>query len=127
RYLYEPLVLLAERLLATMPPEARLDTAMIVNSGSEANEIAWRIATAATGGSGAIVTNHAYHGVTAATADLSPEEWPKGFAPAHVERIPRDAGADEVAAAADRLAERGHRLAATFIDPGFASDGIHPP
>src|SRR3954447_22435918 len=127
RYLYEPLVELAERLLATMPPDARLDSAMTVNSGSEANDIAWRIATAAAGRTGAIVTHHAYHGVTAAMADLSPEEWPEGFAPAHVERIPHDAGAAEVAAAAARLAERGHPLAATFIDPALTSDGIYPP
>jgi 4-aminobutyrate aminotransferase-like enzyme/Ser/Thr protein kinase RdoA (MazF antagonist) len=127
RYLYESLTDLAERLLATMPAEARLDSAMIVNSGSEANDVAWRIACGATGRSGAIVTHHAYHGVTAAMADLSPEEWPEGFDPAHVERIPHDAGAREVAAAASRLQERGHPLAATFIDPGFTSDGIHPP
>jgi 4-aminobutyrate aminotransferase-like enzyme/Ser/Thr protein kinase RdoA (MazF antagonist) len=127
RYLYEPLTDLAERLLATMPPETGIDSAMIVNSGSEANDIAWRIATAATGRSGAIIADNAYHGVTAAMADLSPEEWPEAFDPAHVERIPHDAGADEVAAAADRLAERGHRLAATFIDPAFTSDGIRPP
>ena len=127
RYLYEPLIELGERLLATMPPEARLDSAMIMNSGSEANEIAWRIAAGATGRSGAIVTHNAYHGVTAAMADLSPEEWPEGFDPAHVERVAYDARADEVADAAARLAERGHPLAATFIDPGFTSDGIHPP
>jgi 4-aminobutyrate aminotransferase-like enzyme/Ser/Thr protein kinase RdoA (MazF antagonist) len=127
RYLFEPLIELAERLLATMPPEARLDSAMIVNSGSEANEIAWRIAAGATGRSGAIVTHHAYHGVTAAMADLSPEEWPEGFDPAHVERIPHDGGAGEVAAAAAGLEARGHTLAATFIDPAFTSDGIHPP
>jgi len=127
RYLYEPLIELAERLLATMPAEAGLDSAMIVNSGSEANDIAWRIATATTERSGAIVTHHAYHGVTAAMADLSPEEWPNGFDPAHVERIPHDAEGRDVAAAAARLAERGHPLAASFIDPGFTSDGIHPP
>ena len=127
RYLYEPLTDLAERLLATMPPETGIDSAMIVNSGSEANDIAWRIATAATGRSGAIIAHNAYHGVTAAMADLSPEEWPEAFDPAHVERIPHDAGTDEVAAAADRLAERGYRLAATFIDPAFTSDGIRPP
>src|SRR3954447_7117746 len=127
RYLYEPLVDLAERLLASMPSQARPHSAMIVNSGSEANEIAWRIAAGATGRSGAIVTHHAYHGVTAAMADLSPEEWPEGFDPAHVERIPHDAGSGEVAAAAARLEERRHPLAATFIDPAFTSDGIYPP
>lgn len=123
RYLYEPLVVLSERLLATMPTEAGLDTAMLVNSGSEANEIAWRIATGVTGRAGAIVTRHAYHGVTAALADFSPEEWPDGFEPGHVERIGVDAGGDALRAAASGL-EDG--LAATFIDAGLTSDGIHP-
>jgi 4-aminobutyrate aminotransferase-like enzyme len=126
RYLYEPLVELAERLLATMPPAAGLDTVLLVNSGSEANDIAWRIATAVTGRSGALVTHHAYHGVTAAIADLSPEEWPDGYAPAHVARVPPSAAGAEVAAAAEALLTRGHGLAATFVDAGLTSDGIHP-
>jgi 4-aminobutyrate aminotransferase-like enzyme/Ser/Thr protein kinase RdoA (MazF antagonist) len=127
RYLYEPLVELAERLLATMPPEAGFDSVMLVNSGSEANDIAWRIAVGVTGHGGGIVTQHAYHGVTAALADFSPEEWPPGFEPAHVARIPADGGGGELSAAAARLADAGHGLAATFIDAGLTSDGIHPP
>jgi 4-aminobutyrate aminotransferase-like enzyme len=126
RYLYEPLVELAERLLATMPSEAGLDSVMFVNSGSEANDIAWRIAAGVTGHDGAIVTRHAYHGVTAAIADFSPEEWPDGYDPPHVARIPVDADGDAVRAAAAALAEAGHGLAATFIDAGLTSDGIHP-
>jgi 4-aminobutyrate aminotransferase-like enzyme/Ser/Thr protein kinase RdoA (MazF antagonist) len=126
RYLYEPLVELSERLLDSMPPEARLDTVMLVNSGSEANDIAWRIAAGVTGGTGAVVTHHAYHGVTAATADLSPEEWPAGFEPAHVARIEPHGGGGAVAEAAARLEAAGHRLAATFIDAGLTSDGVHP-
>jgi 4-aminobutyrate aminotransferase-like enzyme/Ser/Thr protein kinase RdoA (MazF antagonist) len=118
RYLYEPLIELAERLLATMPPEAGLDTVMLVNSGSEANDMAWRIATAVTGNRGAIVTEHAYHGVTDAIADLSPEEWPPGYVPANVTRIPAPGlnveGAPE-------------GLAATFLDFGLTSDGIWTP
>ena len=115
RYLYEPLVALAERLLATLPPEAGLDTVMLVNSGSEANDIAWRIATAVTGSRGAIVTDHAYHGVTDAIADLSPEEWPPGHRPANVTRIqPPDLVAPEL-----------EGLAATFLDCGLTSDGIY--
>src|SRR5205085_1266094 len=66
RYLYEPLIDLAERLAASMPPGSGLDTVMLVNSGSEANELAWRYALAATGGRAGIVTEHAYHGVTTA-------------------------------------------------------------
>jgi 4-aminobutyrate aminotransferase-like enzyme len=46
RYLYEPLIELAERLTASMPPGSGLDTVMLVNSGSEANELAWRFALA---------------------------------------------------------------------------------
>jgi 4-aminobutyrate aminotransferase-like enzyme/Ser/Thr protein kinase RdoA (MazF antagonist) len=122
RYLYEPLVELAERLLATMPPAAGLDTVMLVNSGSEANDVAWRIATGVTGRGGALITRHAYHGVTAAVADLSPEEWPAGYEPPHVARIPADWSDDDVAAA---VAQRP--LAATFLDAGLTSDGIVPP
>ena len=126
RYVYEPLVELAERLLASMPPDAGLDTVMLVNSGSEANDIAWRIAAGATGRDGAIVTHHAYHGVTAAIADLSPEEWPEGFDVPRVARIGTDADGEALAAAAAGLAEAGHALAATFIDAGLTSDGVHP-
>ena len=48
RYLHPGIVELAERLLATMPPE--LDTCLFTTSGTEANELAWRLATAWTAG-----------------------------------------------------------------------------
>jgi 4-aminobutyrate aminotransferase-like enzyme/aminoglycoside phosphotransferase (APT) family kinase protein len=125
RYLYEPLVELAERLVATMPPETELDAVMLVNSGSEANDLAWRLATVATGHSGAIVTEFAYHGVTTAVADFSPEEWPHGFRPEHVETIsPVGVG---MADAVEQLDARRHGLAATYLDCGFTSDGIWTP
>ncbi len=129
RYLYEPLVELAERLVATMPPETGLDAVMLVNSGSEANDLAWRLATTATGHRGAIVTEFAYHGVTTAIADFSPEEWPQGFKPEHVETIaPPGAGREvDVAGAAARLDAAGFGLAATYLDCGFTSDGIWTP
>jgi len=112
RYLYEPLVELAERLLATMPG---LDTVMLVNSGSEANDVAWRIATGVTGNTGAVVTEHAYHGITAAIADLSPEEWPRGYEPPQVTRIAPTLELGAIGA-----------IAATFLDAGLTSDGIRP-
>jgi 4-aminobutyrate aminotransferase-like enzyme/Ser/Thr protein kinase RdoA (MazF antagonist) len=125
RYLYEPLVELAERLVATMPPETGLNAVMLVNSGSEANDLAWRLATTATGHSDVIVTEFAYHGVTTAIADFSPEEWPQGFRPEHVETItPFGEG---MAAAVERLDARGHGLAAAYLDCGFTSDGIWTP
>jgi 4-aminobutyrate aminotransferase-like enzyme/Ser/Thr protein kinase RdoA (MazF antagonist) len=125
RYLYEPLIELAERLTASMPPGSGLDTVMLVNSGSEANELAWRFALAATGGQGGIVTEHAYHGVTTTIADLSPEEWPAGGRPANVETIaPPDTGGTDMQAALERLQVP---LAATFLDGAFTSDGIRFP
>ncbi len=127
RYLYEPLVELAERLLATMPAGSGLDTVMLVNSGSEANDVAWRIATGVTGRRGAIVTAHAYHGVTEAIAALSPEEWPPGFRPAHVALVaPPGSGAD-AAAELERAVSELDGLAALFLDGALTSDGIFVP
>jgi 4-aminobutyrate aminotransferase-like enzyme len=124
RYLAEPLVELAERLLATFPPEAALDTVLLVNSGSEANDLAWRLATGATGHDGALVTENAYHGVTGATTALSPEEWPTLPPAAHVARIPPPGSGADLAAAFERI---DGRLAATFLDGSLMSDGIYVP
>ena len=140
RYLHEAIVELAERLQATLPPE--LDAVMVVNSGSEANDLAWRIARAATGRSGAVVSSYAYHGLTEATHALSPEVWAAQERPAHVARVPAPDGyrgayrraqdgwaqryAAHVDGAADELGDRG--LAAMYIDPAFTADGIlYPP
>ena len=128
RYLYEPLVELAERLLATMPPAAGLDTVVLLNSGSEANDLAWRLATGVTGCAGALVTEHAYHGVTAAASGLSPEEWPAGARPPGVARIPPPVPGRDFASALDAALEAlDGRLAATFLDGALMSDGIFEP
>ncbi|HEY6935024.1 MAG TPA: aminotransferase class III-fold pyridoxal phosphate-dependent enzyme, partial [Marmoricola sp.] len=65
RYLQEVPVTLTEHLLATMPE--RFDRVLLVNSGSEANDLAWRIARHATGARGGIATEFAYHGITEAS------------------------------------------------------------
>ena len=128
RYLAEPLVELAERLLATFPPAAGLDTVLLVNSGSEANDLAWRLAAGVTGHGGALVTEHAYHGVTAASTALSPEDWPRGSRPAQVGRIPAPGSGAELGSGLDAaLAELGDGLAATFLDGSLMSDGIYTP
>jgi 4-aminobutyrate aminotransferase-like enzyme/Ser/Thr protein kinase RdoA (MazF antagonist) len=124
RYLAEPLVELAERLLATFPPEAALDTVLLVNSGSEANDLAWRLASGVTGHDGALVTENAYHGVTWATTALSPEDWPTPPPAAHVARIPPPGSGADLAAALEKI---DGRLAATFLDGSLMSDGIHVP
>jgi 4-aminobutyrate aminotransferase-like enzyme/Ser/Thr protein kinase RdoA (MazF antagonist) len=140
RYLHEHVVELAERLTASMPDG--LDTVMFVNSGSEANDLAWRLATTVTGGNTGIVTDWAYHGVTHAIADFSPSEWPRGVQPPAVEVYPapntyRGRYADtpdptavargEIAAALERIAGRGRSAAALFLDATFTADGIFVP
>jgi 4-aminobutyrate aminotransferase-like enzyme len=140
RYLHAAIVELAQRIVASMPDG--LDTVMFVNSGSEANDLAWRLATTASGGDAGLVADWAYHGVTAAIADFSPSEWPRGARPAGVETFPApdtfrgpyaqaaDPAAvarDEMAAALARLAERGRRPAALFIDAFWTSSGIFAP
>ena len=124
RYLAQPLVELAERLLATFPPETGLDTVFLVNSGSEANDLAWRLTAEITGNAGALVTTHAYHGVTTATTALSPEEWPPQSRPSHVVRIPPPGSGADLAGALDTL---DVNLAATFLDGSLMSDGIYTP
>lgn len=130
RYLHESAVELADRLETTMPGD--LDTTLFVNSGSEATDLAWRLAAAATGHRGAIVTTHAYHGVTESATELSPEVWPGEYRPDRVETVPpplagdsdwSDVTDDAIAA----LDERGHGTAAAFVDTLFTSDGIHAP
>jgi 4-aminobutyrate aminotransferase-like enzyme len=82
RYLHDDAIELAERLVASLPDG--LDTVLFVNSGSEANDLAWRLATTATGASGGLCTTFAYHGISDAIAPLSPESWPRGQQPEHV-------------------------------------------
>src|SRR2546421_96883 len=70
RYLHEHLIEYTERLTATLPEP--LSVVYLVNSGSEANELALRMARAHTGGNEVIVLDSAYHGNTSAMIDLSP-------------------------------------------------------
>jgi 4-aminobutyrate aminotransferase-like enzyme/Ser/Thr protein kinase RdoA (MazF antagonist) len=140
RYLHEASIQLAERLTATTPG---LDVCMLVNSGSEASDLAWQLATAYTGRRGALVTGDAYHGFTAADIDISPAERGSVVPPTHVETFPApddyrgrhrrdDPGwADryllDAEAAIAALDARGISLAACFADTLFTSDGILVP
>ncbi|WP_448955353.1 aminotransferase class III-fold pyridoxal phosphate-dependent enzyme [Labrys neptuniae] len=139
RYPSELIVRYGERLLATMP--AHLDTVIFTCSGTEANELAWRIATANSGGSGALVTSGAYHGNSTIIGALDPatipadrlEPWigvvkAPGFSGAAGPRGDELSAADYAATyreAIAALASRGHQPAAFFICPVFASDGLY--
>ena len=134
RYLHPAAIELAERLVATMPADSGLDTVLFVNSGSEANDVAWRLATTFTGNRGALCTAFAYHGVTEATAALSPESWQAVRPPEHVETWePPDAlrGTNQTLDVFDvalaRLAARGFAPAATILDSVLTSDGFLDP
>ncbi len=70
RYLYDGLSDYAQKLCSTLPQE--LSTCFFVNSGSEANELALRIAKTVTGRSDMLVVDGAYHGHTGAMIDISP-------------------------------------------------------
>eukprot|EP00668_Euglena_longa_P014661 GGOE01018660.1.p1 GENE.GGOE01018660.1~~GGOE01018660.1.p1 ORF type:complete len:451 (-),score=108.98 GGOE01018660.1:48-1400(-) len=70
RYLHPNLVLLAEKLLAKCPPP--LKRVIFVNSGSEANDLALRLAWAHTRNQDIVVLDRAYHGHTATTINVSP-------------------------------------------------------
>ena len=70
RYLYDQLVEYGERLCALLP--ARLERCFVVNSGTEANELALRLARAHTGSREMLVVDGAYHGHTTTMVDLSP-------------------------------------------------------
>ena len=70
RYLHDALVRYARRLADTLPDP--LSVVFLTNSGSEANDLALRLARAHTGGRDMLVLDHAYHGNLTSLVDLSP-------------------------------------------------------
>jgi 4-aminobutyrate aminotransferase-like enzyme len=101
RYLNDLILRYAERLTATLP--ASLSVCFFVNSGSEANELALRLARAHTKARDLIVLDHAYHGNTTTLIDISPykHDGPGGDGPppwVHKAPLPRkEADAQHVA------------------------------
>lgn len=137
RYLHDTILELAERLLATVP-ETDLAHLMLTCTGSEANDVAYRIAKVRTGGTGVIVTETAYHGFTDAVSQFSPSLGATVDLGAHVRLVPAPRlyhaeGADlgerftrDVEAAIADLRRHGIKPAALIVDSLFTSDGILP-
>ncbi|MEJ7748698.1 MAG: aminotransferase class III-fold pyridoxal phosphate-dependent enzyme, partial [Candidatus Limnocylindrales bacterium] len=128
RYLHESAIELSERLIETCPPD--LDTVFFVNSGSEANDLAWRLATTFSANRGGLCSANAYHGISDAIAPLSPETWPRGRQPDHVETWPapdsyrgRNLDPGMFDTAIEGLRSRGLAPAATILDGVLTSDG----
>ena len=138
RYLSEQSISYAERLTATL--DKSLTAVVYVNSGSEANDIAWRMAKAWTGRSGGLAMDFAYHGITDAVEPFSPSNDMAHWNAPHIRLItpPDDYRgiykrgdnnlaqryADLADAPIARLAQSNFGVAAAMIDSAFMTNGM---
>ncbi len=134
RYLHEGIVDYAEALTATFPET--LSQAMFTCTGSEANDLAVRIARFVTGGTGIIATDLAYHGLTSAVAEFSPSLGEAVTLGPHVRTVPApdsyrhapdvmmEKFGRDVQAAIHDLKRHGIKPAMLITDTIFSSDGI---
>ena len=130
RYLHHNIVEYAEMLAATLPGD--LSVCMLVCTGTEANDLAYRIARAVTGNDGAIYTADAYHGNSTLVSELSRPADERASAPDYVVDVEPPytyrgpygddhpdfarAYANLVDEAIDELGARGHKPAMMIID-----------
>lgn len=134
RYINDVILDYAEKLLGYFPPE--LSHVMFTCTGSEANDLAYRVARSYTGGTGFIVTQLAYHGVTVAISEMSPSLGNGIKLGPNVRTVPapdlyrangQDVGeafARAVRAAIAEMREAGIKPAALLVDTIFSSDGV---
>lgn len=141
RYLGTQLLDYAERLGALTGGE--LTACAFVNSGSEANDVAWRMAREWTGNRGALTQEFAYHGITEAIDALSPSALRAAATPNHVRTILAPDGyrgqwkhgtpdmglryAHDADRAIRSLAEADMKPAAVIIDSAFLTNGVLEP
>ena len=138
RYLTDQSITYAER-LAELAGDG-LSAVVFVNSGSEANDLAWRMAKAFSGHQGGLAMEFAYHGVSEAIDAFSPSNSPDRWYAPHIRLLPApdtyrgiygsdepDAGERYAALADPLIAEldaEGFGLAAVMIDSAFMTNGI---
>ncbi len=134
RYPAAPILDYAERLLDTH--SSVLQRVMFTCTGSEAVDLALRIARFNTGKQGVVVTANAYHGVTTACAGISPSlgaNSPLDPSTCTVEVPDTDVTGPErairdltaaISRAIDELEESGAGFAAFIADSIFSSDGV---
>jgi 4-aminobutyrate aminotransferase-like enzyme len=137
RYLHEGILDYGDRLTAKFQHD--LDQLIMVCTGSEANDIALRMAQAVTGKTGIIATDNTYHGNTVATSQLSTRRPPIGGYPDHVRLIPApdtvrpvggtlegqaDAFAANLERAIGELEKSGHGFSSLMLCPSFANEGL---
>ena len=141
RYLHKQIINYSEHLTSTMPPG--LDVCFYTCTGTEANELAMRIARCVSGHHGAIVIEHSYHGNSTLIGELSASMYPATNRPDYVAtveppntyrgsyRLGKGMTETELAkryaqqtdTAIDQLTEAGHGVAAFMCDSIFDSQG----
>lgn len=136
RYVQDGLVEYAERLTSLFPAE--LQRVTFACSGSEANDLAMRVARYYTGNEGMIVTRNAYHGLTREVASVSPHLGSGSPVGPNVRFIdvpdPRRIDGQsieqymvaEVRRAVFELHRHGYGTAALILDVSYMSDGVFP-
>ena len=137
RYLHDGIIDYAERLTAKFQPQ--LNQVIMVCSGSEANDIALRMAQAMTGKTGIISTDNTYHGNTMAVSQLSSRKPPIGGYAANIRHVTApdtlrpvggntagqaEAFAREIKIAIDDLESSGHGFSGFLFCPTFANEGL---
>lgn len=133
RYLHDLVLDYIERLTATFGHG--ISQAILTCTGSEANDIALRMAQAATGATGIIATDATYHGNTMAVSQLSTRKPPIGGRWPNVRLVPApnpllspdpdgSLFAGHVRRAMAELAAAGFGTSALLICPMFANEGL---
>ena len=124
----------SERLAATLPDP--LDTVFLVNSGSEASDLAIRLATAATGRRDVVAVREAYHGWTYGTdaVSTSTADNPNALATrpdwVHTVESPNSfrgkyRGADAVRYAGDAVDQISRLIAEGRAPAGFICESVY--
>jgi 4-aminobutyrate aminotransferase-like enzyme len=138
RYLHDRVLDYIEQLTATM--DAALSSAVMTCTGTEANDLALRMARSVTGKTGIIATDHTYHGNSLAVSQLSTTSRPVGPAFDNVRLVPapdsyRPLGgvaglehgrifAEAVQRQIEDLDKSGHGFSGIMLCPYFANEGF---
>jgi 4-aminobutyrate aminotransferase-like enzyme len=137
RYLHDTILDYADRLTAKLSHD--LGQVIFTCTGSEANDIALRMAEAVTGKTGIIATDNTYHGNTKFVSQLSTRRPPIGGYPGNVRLVPApdsvnpvggnkegqaEAFAQNVSRAIADLEDAGFGFAAIILCPSFANEGL---
>lgn len=135
RYIQDGILRYAEDILPTFG--GGIEHIMFTCTGSEANDLAMRIARHKTGRQGIIITSEAYHGNSWLTSGFSPSLGARSPLGTWVRRVPSPDSyrtnpdemgqwmAGEVRKQIVDLERHGEGLAAFIVDPLFSSDGIY--